>query len=371
MSEVWHRTVGPTEQNASKAQKAFEDYQANVGQRTCEPTRLVSAQRIANDLVVQTVLVKDEGSRCGEKAFKILGVEFAVSTVCEKQKARQTMCTMSDGNHGRALASVCRRRGLECVVYVPSNMVAARRSAIEECGAVVVVTDGTYDEAVTRVRRDAEVNGWMLISDQAWPGYTEIPSMIVSGYGTIFREVEWQHAAMRMAPITHVVIQAGVGGLAGAAAAWLHWRREASPAWTPSVRLIVVEPTDAAALWANVDEDASTLKPCEGTIDSVMAGLNCGVPNYVTWPLVRRTATDFVAIGDDWADAAMRAMADEGIVAGESGAAGLGGAMAIQSRLPSDAVVLVINTESDTDPERYRSVIAGKTRPATPSVRER
>jgi diaminopropionate ammonia-lyase len=98
-----------------------------------------------------------------------------------------------------------------------------------------------------------------------------------------------------------------------------------------------------------------------------MAGLNCGLPSQLVWPLVLAGTDVFVAITDTYAEQAMQALAREGVVAGESGAAGLGGLLAVAdlgdaggrraAGLLPDACVLVINTEGATDPGNYLAVV--------------
>ena len=246
------------------------------------------------------------------------------------------------------------------MVFVPANLTKAREHAITNHGAQVIRISGTYDDAIAVVRRKADDMGWLLVSDTSWSGYCDIPRMIVAGYGTLFQEVEEDAAGT---VFSHVVVQAGVGGLASAAAAWLH-ARMGSECWSADVALIIVEPIDAACCFENARAGAGALdlQPCSGQTNSLMAGLNCGIPSLVAWPLIHRTASHYVVIGDDWAKVAMRALAAEGIVSGESGAAGLAGLMAAYESLslPDDAVVLILNTESDTDPDLYAEII-GKT----------
>jgi diaminopropionate ammonia-lyase len=101
-----------------------------------------------------------------------------------------------------------------------------------------------------------------------------------------------------------------------------------------------------------------------------MAGLNCGLPSALAWPVVLAGTDVFVAVSDDYAEDAMRALAGAGIVAGESGAAGLAGLLALVSDgvegaragLTESACVLVLNTEGATDPANYRRVMESGSR---------
>lgn len=96
-----------------------------------------------------------------------------------------------------------------------------------------------------------------------------------------------------------------------------------------------------------------------------MAGLNCGTPSMLSFPHLQKSTDCFVAIEDDRAREAMRLLVDEGIIAGETGAGGLGWLLEllsgihaedVRSRLRLDrcARVLILNTEGATDPESYK-----------------
>jgi len=349
--------------------KAFHDtWMGGVDQ-----TALVSLQPLATQLGLKEVWMKDESTRLGLKAFKGLGVSWAVEQFRRRHglKACKTLATMTDGNHGRALAYVAQQMHIPCVVFVPGSMVPARREAIEQYGADVVVVKGSYDDAILAVRKEAEEKGWTLIVDTAWEGYTEVPLDITVGYTTIFREAEEQLLRASATAVTHVFLQAGVGGFASAGVAAVHLSH--SKAWHPEVKFVVVEPTDADCILENVRHPAppnTELRSCTGATESIMAGLNCGQPSILSWPILRDLCAGFVAVGDTWAKSSVKALAKLGVVSGESGAAGLAGLQALMLSpalqtercrlgLGADSVVMLVSTEGDTDPVLYQKILAG------------
>ena len=145
--------------------------------------------------------VKDESSRFGLPAFKILGASWAIHRALEERGDRPRLACATDGNHGRAVARVARDRGLEATVFVPAGMIAARREAIAAEGARVEVVDGSYDEAVER----AAQAGALVIQDT---GDDQVPRWIVEGYGTIGAEIDVEPDV--------VAVQIGVGSFAAA-----------------------------------------------------------------------------------------------------------------------------------------------------------
>ena len=341
------------------------------------PTPLVRAPHLAAALGVREAWVKNEADRLGLPAYKILGASWAVYRELDtlygpftpwttlKELARQfqvhlplTLVTATDGNHGRAVARVAGWLGLGAHILVPDDMVPARIQAIKAEGARVEVIRGTYDEAVAAAARLAEERH-LVISDTAWDGYTRVPGWVVEGYGTIFQEIDQQLAELGGQQPEVVAVQMGVGSLAMAVVQ--HYR-----APSRETRVVGVEPTRAACVLHSLEAGKPTEVP--GPHASIMAGLNCGNTSPLAWPYLQRGLSASVAIPDEAAEAAMRLLAQDGVVSGESGAAGAGGLLALftddaakaahtQLSLTSESTVLVISTEGATDPAAYRRIM--------------
>ena len=102
-----------------------------------------------------------------------------------------------------------------------------------------------------------------------------------------------------------------------------------------------------------------------------MAGLNCGEPCTLTWPILRDFAAFYFSCPDYVAAEGMRTYKRAAnITSGESGAVTLGllfellrssalSNVAGQMNLNADSVVLLISTEGDTDPECYSRIVEG------------
>jgi len=325
------------------------------------PTPLSTLAAIARSTGVDAVWLKDEAGRFGLGSFKALGGAYAVAEVLAAERDRAgtapadiTVTCATDGNHGRAVAWGARRQGCRCVIYVHETVSQGRADAIAAYGAEVRRVPGTYDDAVREAARIAAQNGWFVISDTSWPGYTEVPRSIMQGYRVMADEAADQ--LLPAAP-THVFIQGGVGGVAAAVAAQMRAR------FTPAPAVVVVEPDKAACLLASAELGAPTAVP--GELDTVMAGLACGEPSLLAWQELERGAAAFMAVPDEAAIACMRLLAAQGIVAGESGVAGLAGfllaAMDLAARetlgLGRTSRVLLFSTEGATDPVLYEKLV--------------
>lgn len=346
------------------------------------PTPLVALPDLAGRIGVGTLLYKDEGPRFGLDSFKALGGAYAALRLlareverrrgtpvsladvregrCAEEVAGITLCSATDGNHGRAVAWGARRFGAPCRIYIHAAVSEGRAEALRRFGAEVVRIQGDYDATVEQVRVDAEANGWFIVSDTSWPGYSEPPRDVMAGYGVMGREICKQ--ADR--PATHVFIQGGVGGLAAGVIAALR------QGWGASPRMIVVEPDRAACLLAS----ARAGSPAAVAIadETIMAGLSCGEASPLAWEILSDEVSDWLAIPDSLVGPAMRMMAcppgsDPAISAGESAVAGLCGLMvAAEDRqmratlgLGPESRCLVIGSEGITDPEIYEKIMAG------------
>ena len=339
------------------------------------PTMLFDVPELAARLGVGRLLVKAETRRMGLPSFKILGASWATyRAICEhigyqpepwrninelaanlEHLKPFELATATDGNHGRAVAFMARLLGFACHIYVPRGMVEARIQAIRAEGALVTVVDGTYDEAVARSAQEAS-DHCLVISDTSWEGYETTPARVIEGYSTIFHEIDDAIDASGLQRPDIVVIPMGVGAFMAAGVS--HYRAAGAK---PTV-IVGVEPLDANCV--QVSALAGEITSVPGPHHSIMVGLNCGMPSLTAWPRLSRGIDWFASIADEDACQAMRDLASVGIVAGETGAAGLAGFEALirdpEFRSGTDlasATILVVVTEGATDPEHYEQVV--------------
>lgn len=349
------------------------------------PTPLVELPGLAREVGVGSILYKDESARFGLGSFKAPGGAYGVLHVLRRRVEPEgigdvtsedlragrhadvvsdvTVTCATDGNHGRAVAWGAELFGCRAVIFIPDHVSAPREAAIAGHGAEVIRVDGSYDDAVRRAAEEAGREERIVVSDTSWPGYEAVPRVIMQGYTVLVAET--LHAVeSEGAPLpTHVFVQGGVGGLAAAVCGHL-W--ESFEPRRP--RLVVVEPREADCLLQSAR--AGRPATARGSLETVMGCLSCAEPSREAWRIVGPGADAFVAIPDDAAVRAMRTLArppgdDPPRVAGESGAAGLGGLLAAMEapeareglELDEAARILVVGTEGATDPERYRELV--------------
>jgi diaminopropionate ammonia-lyase len=295
--------------------------------------------------------MKDESSRLGLPAFKVLGASWAVQRAlgAEGGEATHTLVAASAGNHGRAVAHVAATRGLACRVFLPARSARARRAAIAGEGAEVVVIDGSYEQAVAAAAAEGARPGVLEVADVGASGPAR---WVVDGYATLFAEL----------PATDsydvVVVPVGVGSLAAAAARY---------GAASGIPVVGVEPAAAACLAASLAAGEPVAIPTPGTS---MAGLDCAEVSPAAWPELRAGIAGVVAVRDAEAHAAMAELAARGHAIGDCGAAPLAALRALVTdpacAALRDAVgglggasrVLLIATEGVTDPDAYAEALA-------------
>jgi diaminopropionate ammonia-lyase len=307
-------------------------------------TPLVSLPAVAAASNLRAVLVKDESSRLGLPAFKMLGASWAVHRALQERAedvGRPMLVTATDGNHGRAVARMAKLLGLPATVLVPRGVSEKAISLIREEGATVEVLELSYDDTVQYAAEMAKADdNALLVQDTSWPGYEEVPQWIVDGYATLFDEAADQ-AAERGLDIDLLVVPAGVGSLAHAAVLFAGSR--------PRCRVVTVEPTVAACISASLAAGALTTVP---TGETSMAGLNCGTPAYLAWPDLRAGLAGAVTVDDQAARDAMAEFAALGVDSGPCGSASLAALHTLAAEparaalgLTPESVVLLLNTE--------------------------
>ncbi|HSD43041.1 MAG TPA: diaminopropionate ammonia-lyase [Burkholderiales bacterium] len=316
------------------------------------------------DLGLAALWYKDERGRFGLKSFKALGGAYAVRRVLERESRQPkevTVTCATDGNHGRSVAWGARLFGCNCVIFIHETVSEGRAEAIRRYGADVVRVKGNYDDAVRHAAAEAARHGWFVVSDTSYEGYRDVPVDVMHGYGVMAAEIFRQLPAGEVP--THVFVQVGVGALAAAICArfWLEWGARRP-------RFIAVEPARADCLRRSIE--AGRPVAVHGDLETVMAGLVCGEVSELAWEVLREGTDAALAIDDDWALEAVRALAnplngDPVVVAGETGGAGLAALLALRERpdlraqlgLDAGSHVLLLGSEGDTDPEIYRRIV--------------
>lgn len=385
-NDISKRTKPDLDFLSEKVAKKVLKFHSSFDQYTETP--LVELKELAKYLGLKDVFIKDESYRFGLNAFKVLGGSFTIgqyianklgkdiddlpyktliSDEVKKELGDITFITATDGNHGRGIAWTAEQLKQKAIVYMPKGSALERRDKIRAHGAECEITEWNYDDTVRFCNDLARQNGYVMVQDTAWPGYEELPRWIMQGYMTMAYEAYLKLEEKNIKP-THIFLQAGVGSLASAATGFF------SSIYADNKPIITtVEPDKAACLFKTAKADDNNLHPVTGEMNTIMAGLACGEPITIGWPVLHGNVENFLSVPDEVAAHGMRVLGnplkgDERVISGESGAATLGVVSQSMTReelkdikqalkLDENSVVLLFSTEGDTYFEGYRDIV--------------
>jgi len=322
------------------------------------PTPLISLDKLSKELNLNNIFYKDENKRFNLKSFKALGGAYAVEKVTKGNKDI-VVSTATAGNHGRSVAWGARRLGLKCKIFISEFVSDARGQAMADLGADVIKVKGNYEKSLIECIKQSTENNWQIVQDVAWKDYMLVPKYTMAGYTVMMKEIVDQIKNER---ITHIILQAGVGGMAGAMVAGIARYLDNIPI------TLVVEPDSAACVMESIK--TGKIEKIDIQRESLMGGMSCGEVSLVPWDILKNSVKYCISLPDDDIAKTMKLLgnstfSNEKIIAGENSAPGVISLIAscedqnIKQKLELDqnSNVLVIGCEGDTDKEMYQKLI--------------
>ena len=323
------------------------------------PTPLLCLDKLSKELNLKNIFYKDENKRFNLKSFKALGGAYAVEKVTEGNKDI-IVATATAGNHGRSVAWGARRLGLKCKIFISEFVSEARGQAMSDLGADVIKVKGNYEKSLIECIKQSTENNWQIVQDVAWKDYMLVPKYTMAGYSVMMREIVDQ---INNEKITHIILQAGVGGMAGAMVAGIARYLDNIPV------TLVVEPDSAACVLESIK--TGKIEKIDIKRESLMGGMSCGEVSLVPWEILKNSVKHCISLPDDDIAKTMRLLgnssfSDQSIIAGENSVPGVISLIAscedqnIKQKLKLDqnSNVLVIGCEGDTDKEMYQKLIS-------------
>ena len=343
--------------NISK-QEIDEAYLTISKWKNYKPTPLLFLNKLSKELNLNKIFYKDESKRFGLKSFKALGGAYAVEKVTKGNK-NIIVSTATAGNHGRSVAWGARRFGLKCKIFISEYVSGARCKAMEDLGANVLKVKGNYEKSLIECIKQSTENNWQIVQDVAWKDYMLVPKLTMAGYSVMMKEIVDK---INDEEISHIFLQAGVGGMAGAMVAGVARYLKNVP------KIIVVEPDSAACVMESIK--TGKIEKINVVRESLMGGMSCGEPSLVPWEILKKSVNYCISLPDEDIARTMKLLgngnfSDEKIIAGENSAPGVISLIAscndekIKNKidLNSNSNILLIGCEGDTDQEMYQKLL--------------
>jgi len=323
------------------------------------PTPLISLKKLSEKLKLNNIFYKDESKRFHLKSFKALGGAYAVEKVT-KGKKEITVSTATAGNHGRSVAWGSKRLGLKCKIFISEYVSEFRAKVMRDFGAEVIRVKGNYDNSLKECIKQSKQNNWQIVQDVAWQDYKLVPRLTMAGYSVMMKEISEQ---INNNEISHVILQAGVGGMAAAIVAGIARYLNHIP------QIIVVEPESAACVLESIK--AGEIKKISIKKESLMGGMSCDEVSMVPWEILKNSVNHCVTVSDNYISNTVKSLSNcefsnEKIIGGECSTpgiislAGLCNDAEIKKKisLNNQSNVLLFGCEGDADEELYQKLLS-------------
>ena len=335
--------------NAFKTISSWKNYKA---------TPLLKLDKLKKKLKVNNVFYKDESKRFHLKSFKALGGAYAVEKI-SKGKKNIIISSATAGNHGRSVAWGAKRLGLKCKIFVSQYVSDSRVQEIKKYGADVTRVKGDYENSLRECIKLSKKNNWKIVQDVSTKNYKYVPQLTMAGYSIMIKEISKQTNQY----ITHIFIQAGVGGLAAGVVAGVAKYFKRIP------KVIIVEPDRADCVLQSIK--SKKLKKIKIKKESIMGGMSCNEMSLVPWQILKKASNCCVSVSDKNVAGTVASLKDKkfsktSIIGGECATPGIIALIGICNNkktrklinLNQNSNVLVIGCEGNADVKLYKQLLS-------------
>jgi len=269
-------------------------------------------------------------------SFKVRGAHNKIAQLPESILKKGVICS-SAGNHAQGVALAAKRYGIRALVVMPSSTASIKIEAVETLGAEVVLQGSTYDEANTHALALAEAQGLQFVHPFNDPD-------VIAGQGTIAVELtrQWRE------PPAAIFVPIGGGGLISGIGAYIKHLY-------PSVRIVGVEPVEAASMHAALEADTPVTLQHVGIFAD---GVAVQRVSDETFRIAKQVVDQIILVDTDEICAAIKDIfEDSRVVMEPAGALAVAGLKRYLEDNPDrDKTFLTINSGANMNFDRLRHV---------------
>ena len=222
-------------------------------------------------------------------SFKLRGAYNRIVNLSEEDRARGVL-TVSAGNHAQGVAYSARELGCDALIVMPKTAPRVKVDAVRRMGAEVVLHGSTFDEAKEHALKIVAERGMTMV-----PPFDDVD--VIAGQGTVAMEILRQWTK----PLHAIFVPVGGGGLIAGIGAYVK-------ALFPEVRVIGVEPEDAASMHAALAADSRVILDRVGIFADGVAVRQVGEEPF---RIARECVDEVVLVGTDEICAAIKDIFDD------------------------------------------------------------
>ena len=236
-------------------------------------------------------------------SFKIRGAQAMIASLNEDER-KCGVIAASAGNHAQGVAFSATKLGINSLIVMPLTTADIKVEAVKEFGGEVLLYGANFDEAKAKAMELAKEQNRIFIPPFDHP-------LVIAGQGSIAMELLQQNAKL-----DRIFVPVGGGGLAAGIAVLIKQIM-------PTIKVIAVEPSDAACLKAALDVG----KPVDLSRVGLFAeGVAVKRIGDETFRLCQQYIDDIVTVDSDEICAAVKDLFDDvRAIAEPSGAVALAG----------------------------------------------
>ncbi len=285
-----------------------------------------------SDIVGKNVYLKLENfQKTG--AYKARGATFKVMKLLE-EKSVEGVVAASSGNHAQGVAYAAMVNKIKAVIVMPETASPTKVMATKSYGAEVVLYGTIYDDAYLKALEIAEKRGYEFIHPFDDP-------VIIAGQGTIGIEILEQ-----IPDVKEVLVPIGGGGLISGIAIAIKKRR-------PDVRIIGVEPVNAAAMKYYIEGRISEYKPQMSIADAVVVKK----PGNYTSKIVKELVDEIILVDEEDISRAVFFLLERGKIIAEGAGALPVAALLSKKYVPRGEPVACVISGGNIDPTLLSRII--------------
>jgi len=319
-------------------------------------TPLTNLKKLSKKLGTNNIFYKDESKRFNLKSFKALGGAYAVEKIA-KNKKKITVSTATAGNHGKSVSWGAKKVGANCKIFISENVSTTRAFEMKKLGADIIRVKGNYEKSLIVCKDISKRKGWKIVQDVAWKNYEYVPKLTMAGYSVMIKEISNQTKHY----ITHVFLQAGVGGMAAGVISGIAKYFKRIP------KIVVIEPEFANCVMQSIRY--GSMRKINIKKQSIMGGMSCAEVSLVPWRILKNAVNNCVSVSDKYVPQILTMLAkkkfsDKNIIAGECSTPGVISIISccndpiVKKKLEINekSNILIIGCEGDTDKNLYNEL---------------
>lgn len=238
------------------------------------PTKLIYSEYLSEQTGAKVYLKPENMQHTG--AFKIRGAYYKIHTLSEEEK-QKGLITASAGNHAQGVAFAAKACGCKAVIVMPTVTPLIKVNRTKALGAEVVLYGDVFDDACAKAYELAEEHGYTFVHP-----FNDLD--VATGQGTITMEI-----VQELPTVDYILAPIGGGGLITGVSTL-------AKMLNPNIKVIGVEPAQAASMQAALKEGHPVTLPSANTIADGTAVKTVG---DLTLEYVKNNVDEIVTIEDD------------------------------------------------------------------------